>query len=104
MKTKKVKAVKIKQLLDSTRADKEVERIEAQVSPSVLEGRYSNFAMLRHSPREFIMDFMFRMESTNVLISRIIASPQYAKEIHDALGRNIEHFEKEYGEIMKVGK
>ncbi|NQT56644.1 MAG: DUF3467 domain-containing protein [Desulfobacteraceae bacterium] len=77
------------------------EQIEVHAKPEDLAGGYSNFAIFKHSKREFIADFVWRMENTNILVSRIITSPQQAKAIHRALGQNIQNYEKTHGKIKE---
>jgi len=75
------------------------EQIEVHAQPEDMAGEYSNFAVVKHSKREFIVDFVLRVDNTNFLVSRIITSPQQAKDVHRALGQNIEIYEKTHGKI-----
>lgn len=77
------------------------EKIEVTAKPEDLCGNYSNFAVFRHNKREFVADFVWRMDNTNLLVSRIITSPQHAKALHRALGKNLQNYEKQYGEITE---
>lgn len=77
------------------------QQINIELGEKEAEGNYSNFAIISHSPAEFIIDF------TRVLPgipkakvhSRIIMTPQHAKMFLAALKENIERFEKQFGEI-----
>lgn len=65
-----------------------------------LLGKYSNLAVINHTKREFVIDFMTGLPGGTMLASRIITSPQHVKELLDALDRNIKSYEKLYGEII----
>jgi len=67
------------------------------------QGKYCNVASIKHSLREFIFDFIWSIENRNLLTARIITNPGHAKEIYEALGKNIEHYEKAHGKIQ-VGR
>ena len=75
------------------------EEMLVQARQEDLTGKYCNFAVFKHSKREFVLDFVWRLENTNILVSRIITSPQHAKAIHDALGKNIQSYETANGTI-----
>ena len=69
--------------------------------PSDLEATYANFALIRHSPSEMILDFaraLPNMPKAKVY-ARIIMTPMNAKLLHKALGENLAKFEEKYGEI-----
>ena len=42
---------------------------------------------------------MWVLDVNPVLAARIITSPSLAKRLHEALGKNIEKFEKRFGRI-----
>ncbi len=77
------------------------ESIAVHTKPEDLAGSYSNFAVFKHTKREFWIDFLWRFENTNILVSRIITSPHMAKAIFDALDKNIKQYEKTHGKIKK---
>ena len=64
-----------------------------------LGGSYSNYAVVRHTEREFAVDFVFNLENIPLLVSRIIMSPYQVKALHVALGKNIDTFENKFGNI-----
>jgi len=103
-----------------TRTGKKVKKIErnpkAFVSPKLegatlepvtqiyatnelLQGKYANVAFIKHTPREFVFDFIWAVENHRILASRIITNPAHAKEVYEALGKNIERYEKAHGKI-----
>lgn len=65
----------------------------------LLQGKYCNVGVVKHTPREFIFDFIWTVENHNLLASRIITNPAHAKELYEALGKNIDRYEKTYGKI-----
>jgi len=70
------------------------------VKPEQLSGNYSNRALISHSQREFVFDFLLFVQESTVFVSRIITNPQHAKQIYKALGSNIKEYEKRFGEIV----
>ena len=71
-----------------------------QAKPEQLSGNYCNRAIINHSQREFVFDFLFSVHETTVLASRIITNPQHAKQIYEALGKNMGDYEKKFGKII----
>lgn len=71
-----------------------------QVKPEQLSGNYCNRAIINHSQREFVFDFLFSVHENTVLASRIITNPQHAKQVYEALGKNIEEYEKKFEKII----
>jgi hypothetical protein len=62
-------------------------------------GHYANVAVIKHTKREFVFDFLFATEPSPFLAARVITSPAHAKAIHKVLGQNIERYEKTFGNI-----
>ncbi|MBT6871174.1 MAG: DUF3467 domain-containing protein [Candidatus Marinimicrobia bacterium] len=80
-------------------------QIKVELDDTVGQGEYVNFAVVTHSPAEFVMDFIRvlpGMKKSNVK-SRIIMAPMHAKTLMMALQDNITKFEKKFGDI-KVPK
>ncbi len=74
------------------------------IDSSVENGAYSNAANVIHSPHEFILDFaLFLPGDRRKVVSRIITSPAHAKQLAEALNRNVEKYEETYG-VIEVGK
>ncbi|MCA9755389.1 MAG: DUF3467 domain-containing protein [Candidatus Eisenbacteria bacterium] len=72
-----------------------------QIDLSNVEGTYSNFTLLAHSPAEFVLDFA-RIEPglpKAKVFSRIIMTPQSAKLLLRALESKVAQFEQAYGTI-----
>jgi hypothetical protein len=69
--------------------------------PATLEPAYSNFAVIQHSPSEFVIDFariLPNMPSAKVG-ARVLTTPMHAKLLLRALQDNIERYEAQYGPI-----
>lgn len=79
----------------------EQKKLKINVSPDKVEARYSDFAVVAKNALGFNMDFAQRMpggKQVNI-VARIAMSPQHAKLFSQILARNIENYEKEFGEI-----
>jgi hypothetical protein len=63
---------------------------------------YSNFAIVSHSPEEFVIDFARILPGKEgaKVISRVIMTPKNAKNFMMAMNNNIANFEKQFGEII----
>ncbi len=75
-------------------------RINLELAPD-LEAIYANFAVITHSPSEFILDFarvLPNMPKSKVY-ARIVTTPLHAKLLLRALEQNIERYEAKFGEI-----
>lgn len=75
----------------------------AIASTEELHGKYCNIAFIQHTENEFVIDFLFGAQEQNMLVSRVIMSPDHAKRLHNALGHNIEDYERKHGRIIKKG-
>tara|TARA_B100000902_G_C27265319_1_gene893193 strand:+ start:582 stop:893 length:312 start_codon:yes stop_codon:yes gene_type:complete len=85
--------------------EKKKKQIKIELDESVGQGEYANFAIVSHTPAEFIMDFIRilpGMQNSKVK-SRVIISPLHTKTFLSALKDNIEKYEKKFGEI-KISK
>ena len=76
-------------------------QIQFQLRPEIADGRYSNLAMIGHSANEFMIDFIFTAPGIPhaPVVSRIIMSPENAKQLIFALTDNVKKYEAQYGEI-----
>lgn len=68
------------------------EKVSYAIPMNTFKGVYSNFALITHTEREFIIDFMFQINKQAELISRIIMNPEQMIDFQNALNRNIETF------------
>lgn len=75
--------------------------IKIELTPEVAKGIYSNLAMITHGPNEFFVDFITmgpNMPQAKVQ-SRIIMTPENAKNLLGALMENVRKYEATFGEI-----
>jgi len=79
----------------------EQNEIKIELTPEVAKGIYSNLAVITHGPNEFFVDFITmapNMPQAKVQ-SRIIMSPENAKNLMAALIENVKKYEATFGEI-----
>lgn len=85
---------------DQTQSSHEDEkRLQISAESASLAGAYANFAIISHTPGEFVLDFCMRTKDHTVLTSRVITNPGHAKRLAAALATNIETYEKNFGRI-----
>ncbi len=75
--------------------------IKIELTPDVAKGTYSNLAFITHGPAEFFIDFIAlapNMPQAKVQ-SRIIMTPENAKNLLMALNENVRKYEATFGEI-----
>ncbi len=75
--------------------------IKIELTPEVAGGHYSNFAVITHGATEFYLDFIAlapNMPQAKVQ-SRIIMTPENAKNLLGALMENVKRYETSFGEI-----
>ncbi len=62
---------------------------------------YCNFAIVSHSPEEFVIDFARLLPGREEakIVSRVIMTPKNAKNFAMAIMNNIAGYEKQFGEI-----
>ena len=77
------------------------QKIDIHLSEEVAQGVYTNLAIITHSHAEFILDFVSLMPGLpkGVVRSRIIVTPQNAKQLLFALQDNVQKFEAKNGKI-----
>lgn len=80
-------------------------QLQIQLRPEMAEGRYSNLAMVGHGPNEFLIDFIFAAPGMPQapVVSRVILSPENAKQLMFALTDNVKKYEAQFGEIKQRG-
>ena len=84
--------------MDNNNAKQE---LKIELTPEVAAGHYSNLAVITHSPNEFFLDFISvapNMPQAKVQ-SRIIMTPENAKNLLFALSDNVKKYEQTFGEI-----
>ena len=78
--------------------------LKIEITPEVAAGHYSNLAVISHSPNEFFVDFIAmapNMPQAKVQ-SRIIMTPENAKNLMAALADNLRKYEATFGEIKPL--
>lgn len=75
--------------------------LQIELTPDVAQGEYANFAIITHSPSEFIVDFARMLPGLPKaqVRSRVILAPEHAKRLLGALQENIMRYEREFGPI-----
>lgn len=79
------------------------QELKIELTPEIAAGHYSNLAVISHSGSEFFVDFIAvapNMPQAKVQ-SRIIMTPENAKNLLFALRDNIAKYEQNFGEIKR---
>jgi len=69
---------------------------------------YSNLALISHRKEEFVIDFLFvdpqaqaaTQQGQAILTSRVVVNPGHMKRLYQAIGENIQRYEKNFGTIV----
>lgn len=80
---------------------KPANELKIEVTPEVAAGNYANLAVISHTPNEVFMDFIAitpNMQQARVQ-TRVIMTPENAKNLLFALSDNIKKYEATFGEI-----
>lgn len=71
------------------------------------KGNYSNLVVISHQADEFFLDFLLVDPQAQtpergqaLLVARVILSPRHMKRLHEAIGENIEKYERNFGKIV----
>ena len=80
---------------------KKKHQIKIELEDNIGQGEYVNFAIVTHSPAEFVMDFIRVLPgmTKSKVKSRLIMAPMHAKTLMNALKDNISKYENKFGEI-----
>jgi hypothetical protein len=81
-------------------------QINIKIDEKVGEGVYANFFVITNSPSEFILDFGRIVPGIPdaKIYSRVMTTPQHAKQMLQLLEKNIQTFETQFGEIKIIGQ
>jgi hypothetical protein len=79
----------------------EQNQMNIELPEEIAEGVYSNFAIISHSPQEFVVDFIRLMPGVPKakVKSRIVLTPEHAKRLMKALADNVKKYEQQFGTI-----
>lgn len=86
---------------DKMKKQQQSKKINVKLDEKVGEGIYSNFFLVTNSPSEFVVDFgrLVPGVPNAKIYSRVITTPQHAKQLKQLLEKNIKAYEDKYGEI-----
>ncbi len=81
-------------------------QLNIKIDEKVGEGVYANFFVITNSPSEFILDFGRIVPGIPdaKIYSRVMTTPQHAKQMLQLLEKNIQTFESQFGEIKIIGQ
>lgn len=82
---------------------KQQKQIQIEVPNEEMPGRYANLAVISHGPNDFFIDAILMAPNTPKarVQSRIIMTPENAKQLLFALKDNVEKYEAAFGEIRQ---
>ena len=81
-------------------------QLNIKIDEKVGEGVYANFFVITNSPSEFILDFGRIVPGIPdaKIYTRVMTTPQHAKQLLQLLEKNIQGFESQFGEIKIIGQ
>ena len=81
----------------------EKNEIKIELSPEVAQGKYANLAIISHGPNEFFIDMICMAPNAPQakVQSRIVMTPENAKQLMFALTDNVNKYESMFGEIKQ---
>ena len=76
-------------------------QLQIEVPQEEMQGRYANLAIITHGPNDFFLDMILLAPNTPKarVQSRIVMTPENAKQLLGALQQNIAKYESTFGEI-----
>ena len=81
----------------------EPQEVQIGLSGETAKGVYTNFAVITHTPNEFVFDFAVMLPNQPAIVaSRVLTSPRHAKSLLRALEENIRKYEAVFGEITDL--
>ena len=82
--------------------NKQQGQLQIDLPQDVVQGIYSNFAIISHSSSEFVVDFAALLPGLPKaqVRSRVLLAPEHAKRLLAALQENIMKYENEFGKIQ----
>ena len=77
------------------------QQINIKLDEKIGEGVYSNFFLISNTPSEYVLDFGRIVPGIPdvKVYSRIMTTPQHAKQLLMILQQNLDQYEKQFGEI-----
>ena len=85
--------------------DNNQQQIQIEVPNEEMQGRYANLAVITHSPNEFFIDMILLAPNTPKarVQSRVVMTPENAKQLMFALQDNVAKYESKFGVITPKG-
>jgi len=83
-------------------ANEQNKELQLEIKPDVAQGHYVNLALVTHSRSEFILDaaaILPAMPKAQI-VSRLIMTPEHAKQLLLALQDNVHKYEQQFGDIQ----
>lgn len=79
------------------------QEIKIEIAPEIASGKYTNLAVIAHGANEFFLDFISVTPNSKTasVQSRVIMSPENAKNLLFALRDNLAKYEQTFGEISR---
>ncbi|MDO4510294.1 MAG: DUF3467 domain-containing protein [Bacteroidales bacterium] len=79
------------------------QQIQIEVPNEEMQGRYANLAVITHGPNDFFIDMILLAPNTPKarVQSRVIMTPENAKQLMFALQQNVAQYEATFGEIKQ---
>lgn len=84
-------------IIDNSMAQEQ--QIQIKASDDVLRGTYANALQISHTKNEMVFDFLSLFPPQGHLVSRVVTSPEHAKQILAALQENVAKYEKQFGAL-----
>jgi len=82
-------------------------RMQITADNETRRAHYSNLALISHRKEEFVIDFLFvdpqaasADQGRAILTSRVALNPGHLKRLYQAIGENIQRYEKNFGNIV----
>lgn len=81
----------------------EKKELKIEMSPEMAQGKYANLTVISHSGNGFFIDNICMMPNSPQaqVVSRVIMTPEVAKQFMFALNENIAKYESVFGEITQ---
>ena len=76
--------------------------IPVKVPDDILHGVYANQMVVRHSPEEFVLDFVSLFPPEGIVNARVIVSPGHLKRMIGALEENLARYESRFGTVREA--
>jgi hypothetical protein len=87
--------------MDSMNNQSKQGQLQIDLPQDMVQGVYSNFAIISHSSSEFVVDFASLLPGIQKaqVRSRVVLAPEHAKRLLAALQENVMRYENEFGKI-----